>query len=62
MSSLRSRLPAASGGGTGGEVVLIAGLGAGREVELKLPGRFQLDSAVRGALKTAPGVTYLEEV
>ena len=38
------------------------GLGAGREVEVKLPGRFALDPAVRGALKTAPGVAFLEEV
>jgi hypothetical protein len=36
--------------------------GAGREVEVKLPGRFALDPAVRGALKTAPGVAFLEEV
>ena len=62
MISLRNRLPAAGGSGPSGEVILIAGLGAGREVEMKLPGRFLLDSAVRGALKTAPGVTYLEEV
>jgi DNA polymerase-3 subunit alpha len=29
---------------------------------MKLPGRFTLDSALRGALKTAPGVAYLEDV
>jgi DNA polymerase-3 subunit alpha len=46
----------------GGEIILVAGIGAGREVELKLPGRFTLDAAVRGALKTAPGVTYVEEM
>ena len=46
----------------GGEVILVAGVGDGREVELKLPGRFALDPAVRGALKTAPGVAFLEEV
>ena len=33
----------------------------GCEVELKLPGRFALDGGTRGALKTAPGVLYLEE-
>ncbi len=33
----------------------------GCEIELKLPGRFSLDAALRGALKTAPGVLYLEE-
>jgi DNA polymerase-3 subunit alpha len=46
----------------GGEVVLVAGLGGGREVELKLPGFYSLDAAMRGALKTAPGVAYLEDV
>jgi DNA polymerase III subunit alpha len=43
-------------------VVLIAGMDGGREVEVKLPGRYNLDPAVRGALKTAPGVMFLEEV
>ncbi len=46
----------------GGEVTLIAGMDGGREVELRLPGRFNLDAALRGALKTAPGVMYLEDV
>ena len=46
----------------GGEVILVAGLGGGREVELKLPGRFTLDGAVRGALKTAPGVVFVEDL
>ena len=46
----------------GGEVVLVAGLGEGREVEVKLPGRFTLDAALRGAIKTSPGVMYLEDV
>jgi DNA polymerase-3 subunit alpha len=32
------------------------------EVEIRLPGRFMLDAAVRGALKTAPGVRWLEDV
>jgi DNA polymerase-3 subunit alpha len=45
----------------GGEIVLVAGL-SGREVELKLPGRFTLDGAVRGALKTAPGVVFVEDL
>jgi DNA polymerase-3 subunit alpha len=64
MEALKKRLQPAGGGPSGpsGEVVLVAGMGAGREVEIKLPGRFMLDSAVRGALKTAPGVSYLEEV
>ncbi len=46
----------------GGEVILVAGLDGGREVELKLPGRFTLDGAVRGALKTAPGVVFVEDL
>ena len=45
----------------GGEVTLVAALSAGREVEIKLPGRYSLDAALRGALYTAPGVAYLED-
>ena len=61
MASLKKRLEPALNG-KGGEVILVAGLGAGQEVELKLPGRFMLDAALRGALKTSPGVVYLEDV
>ena len=61
MGSLKKRLTPAAGG-RGGEVMLVAPLGQGREVELKLPGRFLLDAALRGALKTAPGVVHLEDV
>jgi DNA polymerase-3 subunit alpha len=58
-SSLRQRLkPAAAGGG---DIILVAGFPGAREVELKLPGRYVLDAAARGALKTAPGVTFLED-
>ena len=32
-----------------------------REVEMRLPGRYRLDGALRGALKSAPGVLMLEE-
>ncbi|WP_395674339.1 DNA polymerase III subunit alpha, partial [Phenylobacterium sp.] len=46
----------------GGEILLVAGLGQGREVELKLPGRFTLNGAVRGAIKTAPGVVFVEDL
>ena len=46
----------------GGEIVLVAGLGDGREIEMKLPGRFTLDGAVRGAIKTAPGVVFVEDL
>jgi DNA polymerase-3 subunit alpha len=61
MAGLRARLAAARPSERGGEVCLVAGVGEGREVELKLPGRYHLDAALRGALKTAPGVTFLEE-
>jgi DNA polymerase-3 subunit alpha len=61
IEALRKRLePAASP--RGGEVSLIAALGGGREIEMKLPGRYTLDAALRGALKTAPGVALLEDV
>ncbi|MET0274770.1 MAG: DNA polymerase III subunit alpha, partial [Phenylobacterium sp.] len=46
----------------GGEIVLVAGLGAGREVEVRLPGRFTLNGAVRGAIKTSPGVVFVEDL
>jgi DNA polymerase-3 subunit alpha len=60
LESLKRRLEG-SAGQRGGEISLVAGLDGGREIELKLPGRFRLDSALRGALKTAPGVLYLED-
>jgi DNA polymerase-3 subunit alpha len=46
----------------GGEVMLVAAFPGGREVEMKLPGRYRLDPAIRGALKIAPGVAALEDV
>ncbi len=46
----------------GGEVILVASLGEGKEADIKLPGAYALDAALRGALKTAPGVAYLEDV
>jgi DNA polymerase-3 subunit alpha len=61
MEALRKRLRPADTE-RGGEVSVIAGVLEGCEVELKLPGRFVLDSNVRSALKTAPGVMYLEDV
>jgi DNA polymerase-3 subunit alpha len=61
IDALRRRLePALSP--RGGEISLIAALGGGREIEMKLPGRYTLDAALRGALKTAPGVALLEDV
>jgi DNA polymerase III subunit alpha len=58
-TSLRQRLRPAERGG--GDVVLVAPMPGGRELELKLPGRYVLDAAARGAIKSAPGVTLLEE-
>jgi DNA polymerase-3 subunit alpha len=46
----------------GGPVVLVAVFPGGREVEMRLPGRFHLDPAVRGALKVAPGVALVEDL
>ncbi|MDP3856033.1 DNA polymerase III subunit alpha [Phenylobacterium sp.] len=46
----------------GGEIILVAAVEGGREVEVKLPGRFTLDGAVRGALKTSPGVVFVEDL
>jgi DNA polymerase-3 subunit alpha len=60
LPAIRQRLRAAAPD-RGGEVILVASLPGAREVEMKLPGRFVLDAAVRGALKTAPGVAYLED-
>ena len=58
---VRRRLEAARSE-RGGELILVAGLSAGREVEVRLPGRFSLDASVRGALKSVAGVVHLEDV
>ena len=62
-AALRARLERARSGaiGKGGEISLVASLEKGREVEMKLPGRYKLDGALRGALKSAPGVVMLED-
>ncbi|MDY6924565.1 MAG: DNA polymerase III subunit alpha [Pseudomonadota bacterium] len=59
--ALKARLDRAKAEGKGGEVSLVASLDGRREVELKLPGRYRLDGALRGALKSAPGVVLLED-
>ncbi|HRO33467.1 MAG TPA: DNA polymerase III subunit alpha [Brevundimonas sp.] len=62
VAALKARLERAKGAeGRGGEISLIASLDGRREVELKLPGRYRLDGALRGALKSAPGVVLLED-
>ena len=60
-AALKARLDRAKADGKGGEVSLVAALDGRREVELKLPGRYRLDGALRGALKSAPGVVLLED-
>ena len=59
--ALKARLERAKAPGKGGEVFLVASLDGRREVELKLPGRYRLDGALRGALKSSPGVVLLED-
>ncbi|MBW3558606.1 MAG: DNA polymerase III subunit alpha, partial [Proteobacteria bacterium] len=59
--ALRRRLEPAEAK-TGGQVRIVAALEGGREVELRLPGVYRLDAALRGALKTAPGVQTVEDV
>ena len=61
IEALQRRLEGVSNA-RGGEIVLVAGLEGGREVEMKLPGRFTLDGAVRGAIKTSPGVVFVEDL
>jgi len=61
IEALKRRLEGV-GNPRGGEIILVAGLEGGREVEMRLPGRFSLDAAVRGALKTAPGVVFVEDL
>jgi DNA polymerase-3 subunit alpha len=60
-SALKRRLEAGAGA-RGGEVAMVASLEGLGEVEMRLPGRFMLDAALRGALKTAPGVRWLEDI
>jgi DNA polymerase-3 subunit alpha len=60
-TALKRRLEA-GGSARGGEAALVVALDGAGEVELRLPGRYALDAALRGALKTAPGVRWLEEM
>jgi len=45
-----------------GEVAIIALLGAGAEVEVKLPGRYKVSPQIAGALKAVPGVIEVQAV
>lgn len=59
--ALKARLDRARANGKGGEVWVQTTLQGRTEVEIKLPGRYRLDAALRGALKTLPGVVMLED-
>ena len=61
IDALKARLETAASA-RGGEILLVAPLDLGREVEVRLPGRFKLDTSVRGMLKTAPGVVFIEDL
>ena len=61
IEALKARLTSAAPG-RGGEIVLVAPVEGGREIEVRLPGRFDLGPSMRGALKTAPGVVFVEDV
>ena len=59
LNVLKSRLQPSQ---KGGPIIFVAAFAGGREVEMRLPGRYHVDVAMRGALKIAPGVAYLEDV
>jgi DNA polymerase-3 subunit alpha len=51
------------GAGQGaGEVNFIVMLGAGEEVEVKLPGRYKVSPQIAGAIKAVPGVVEVRAV
>jgi DNA polymerase III subunit alpha len=55
--------PAGSQGGEAeGEINLVVTVGAGAEVELKLPGRYKVSPQIAGALKAIPGVVDVKAV
>jgi DNA polymerase III subunit alpha len=45
-----------------GEVTIVALLGAGAEVEVKLPGRYKVSPQIAGAIKAVPGVIEVQAV
>ena len=58
---LESVQPARAAQPTGdGEVSIVALLGAGAEVEVKLPGRYKVSPQIAGALKAVPGVIEVQ--
>jgi DNA polymerase-3 subunit alpha len=54
--------PGAGSSQKGGEVTFIAAIGGGREIELKLPGRYTLGRRPARRLEDRPGVALLEDV
>jgi DNA polymerase-3 subunit alpha len=57
-------MPAARGGQSNGdgEVSIVALLGAGAEVEMRLPGRYKVSPQIAGAIKAVPGVIEVQTV
>ncbi len=62
VESVRGRLAAALSPAAGGEIIVVSQISENREIEVKLPGRYALNGALRSALKDAPGVLMVEEV
>jgi DNA polymerase-3 subunit alpha len=57
-------MPAARGGQPNGdgEVSIVALLGAGGEVEMRLPGRYKVSPQIAGAIKAVPGVVEVQTI
>ncbi len=63
LDAVAKRLDKAGDRGEGdGEVNLIVLLGAGAEVEVKLPGRYKVSPQIAGAIKAVPGVVEVRAV
>jgi DNA polymerase III subunit alpha len=60
---LEAMPPARNGQPNGdGEVSIVALLGAGSEVEMRLPGRYKVSPQIAGAIKAVPGVIEVQTV
>jgi DNA polymerase-3 subunit alpha len=63
LDAVAKRLDKVNGKAEGdGEVNLIVMLGAGAEVEVKLPGRYKVSPQIAGAIKAVPGVVEVRAV
>ena len=58
MPSIQERL----NGGAEGDVTRVLMRGLGDEVEVNLPGKFPVNAAIDGALKSIPGIVAVEHV